>query len=400
MKRLANLKSSSNESSISNKRPNLPIPSKGKKNSIAKNNPYPVSGHVNGQHRQPSNGHFSFSTPISSQSIRFASPSPSKQSLPLSHDGNGHPVTSAKSTAPTLSTTGETTRSETAPSKAGTSATAARTEGEANSTFSSPAPSLRSLTTTLTTMQSQAPPNQVHSGNGQSGANMQASGQQQFSHQFPPSTPASAVPAHLVPHGHPTTYNTATANNILTDDASVLTLASSSKRRRRNSLDTNASVRALAPASMFGGSRESLPLSLLSANIGEPPNSSITNAPGAVSRPSMSGLASAERASVYSSSGIVPALTSERNSLYAVKPAGGDGGSVRNGLTGHGRTDSMTNSIAGVSSPLISPSATGRASRRGSAWGEVTGEESDTEKTEHDRGELEPNGKESALFSE
>lgn len=46
------------------------------------------------------------------------------------------------------------------------------------------------------------------------------------------------------------------------DNASVLTLASSSKRRRR-SLETNASMRALAPSSMydFNASKESLPKS-------------------------------------------------------------------------------------------------------------------------------------------
>ncbi|KAL9621941.1 MAG: hypothetical protein Q9160_003603 [Pyrenula sp. 1 TL-2023] len=249
-------------------------------------------------------------------------------------------------------------------------------------------------------MQSQAPPSHAQSGNGHSGVNVQSLGPQQFSHQFPPSTPASAVPAHLVPHGHPTTYNTATANNILTDDASVLTLASSSKRRRRNSLDTNASVRALAPASMFGGSRESLPLSLLSGTIGEPPSSSLANASGAASRPSMSGLVSAERASVYSSSGVAPALTSERNSLYAGKPAGGDGGSVRNGLSGHGRNDSLTNSIAGMSSPLTSPTATGRASRRGSAWGEAAGEEGDQEKYSQSRSDADPNGRDQPTYPE
>lgn len=146
---------------------------------------------------------------------------------------------------------------------------------------------------------------------------------------------------------------------------------------------------------MFGGSRESLPLSLLSGNIGEAPSSSLANAPAAVSRPSMSGLASAERASVYSSSGIAPALTSERNSLYAAKPAGGDGGSVRNGFSGHGRTDSMTNSIAGLSSSVTSPTATGRASRRGSAWGEVPGEESDMEIAAHSKNDGEQPEKES-----
>lgn len=114
----------------------------------------------------------------------------------------------------------------------------------------------------------------------------------------------------------------------------------------------------------------------------------------------MSGLAGAERASVYSSSGVAPALTSERNSLYAGKPAGGDGGSVRNGLSGHGRNDSLTNSIAGMSSPLTSPTATGRVSRRGSAWGEVAGEEGDQDKLIQNRNDADANGRDQLSYSE
>lgn len=164
---------------------------------------------------------------------------------------------------------------------------------------------------------------------------------------------------------------------MLTDDASILTLASSSKRRRRNSLDTNASVRALAPASMFGGSRESLPLSVLSASIADPSNTSAGNASGALQR--TPGIA-AERASLISSSGIAPALVSERNSYLGKQ---GDGASIRSGLLGggHGRNDSFTNSLGGgtpntaaLGSPLVSPlfgaGPQGRNSRQSSAWGE------------------------------
>jgi hypothetical protein len=65
-------------------------------------------------------------------------------------------------------------------------------------------------------------------------------------------------------------------------------------------MDTDASVRALAPSSVFGGSRESLPLSVLSGNE---------------VRNSMSGVpaGTGERASVYSSGGLI---ASERNSYY------------------------------------------------------------------------------------
>lgn len=197
-----------------------------------------------------------------------------------------------------------------------------------------------------------------------------------FAHQYPvTSQPASAIPAHLATTAHnPTTYSSATAGNLLTDNASILTLASSSKRRRR-SFDTDASVRALAPRSVWGDSRESLPLSVLSGNA---------ERDHTATRPSVSGLA-AERASVYSSQGVsAPALASERNSYYAssrkevdarslyrdVGPdgrsvnfdgkslAGNEGaslrgyeGSIRSGALGHSRNDSLP----GNASPLHAP---------------------------------------------
>ena len=67
----------------------------------------------------------------------------------------------------------------------------------------------------------------------------------------------------------------------------------------------------------------------------------------------------AERTSIYSATGI---LASERNSFYAKQglSAGagtqGDGASIRSGLFGHGRADSVTGSIGGLpTSPLASP---------------------------------------------
>ena len=103
-------------------------------------------------------------------------------------------------------------------------------------------------------------------------------------------------------------------------------------------MDTDASVRALAPSSLWGGSRESLPLSVLSANM----DSGSVRLPG--------GTAANERTSIYSATGIEP---QPRNSYY-----GGDrkdGASVRSGLLGHGRADSITGSVGGVNSPLASP---------------------------------------------
>jgi hypothetical protein len=386
MKRLANLKSSNAESGatgFSQKRNNIPMTNKSKKSSISRNNPYPLSGKPDPYVA----GHLSLSAPLSSQKFRHSSSlSQSRPSISASHDSQAH----VKSRAPTLSTTAETAASDAANSKAGTSATAAKTDGDRNSTFSSPANSVRSMTTTLTTIQSAAPPlnapvNTTTTGSAvvgtTSGGSMHPPNN--YSTQFPASPPITAVPAHLAPHTHPTTYNSATANNMLTDDASILTLASSSKRRRRNSLDTNASVRALAPASMFGGSRESLPLSVLSASIADPSNTSAGNASGALQR--NPGIA-AERASLISSSGIAPALVSERNSYLGKQ---GDGASIRSGLLGggHGRNDSFTNSLCGgtpntaaLGSPLASPligagpgmgaGPQGRNSRQSSAWEE------------------------------
>ncbi|KAK4941206.1 hypothetical protein LTR10_018879 [Elasticomyces elasticus] len=334
MRRLANLKTlhvDSSEPTGGPRRTTLPTTGKSKKGNM-KNNPYPLSSRTEPQN----NGHLSYSTPLSSQRSRHSSISQSKRSISISHDSQ----TANKSRAPTLATQAETAISDAAPSGAGTSATAPKTDGGRDSTFSSPAPSVRSMTTTLTTVQSiapahnhptaQVPTHSTSASNPTSHINIQ---------------PATAVPAHLAPHGHPTTYHSATANNILSDDASILTLASSSKRRRRNSVDTNASMKALAPASMFGGSRESLPLSVLSGTVihSGADNASLRDASG-VAHPRSN--INAERASLISASGITaPALASERNSYIGSKY--GDAASVRSGLLGggHGRNDSISGSI-------------------------------------------------------
>jgi hypothetical protein len=157
-------------------------------------------------------------------------------------------------------------------------------------------------------------------------------------------------------------------------------------------MDTDASVRALAPSSLFGGSRESLPLSVLSANVD---SSSVVPTPHQP-RPNVAGLN--ERASIYSATGVAPALPSERNSYYAGKQIAADGGSVKSGLIGHGRTDSVSGSIGGAAapgSPLASPRETSGApgilSRNNSAWGEVDEEEKAEDDEEGD--EIKENGK-------
>jgi hypothetical protein len=401
MKRLANLKHSSSDSPSSRtpgKRGN-----KGKGQNGLKNNPYPLSGTIA---RIGSPHSYNDTVSYTESSMQNPEQGLSQQSLRASVSEHNILGNSAKSTAPTLSTNGDTTRSETGYSKSGTMATGhgGVTGGGEGSTFSSPAPSVRSLTTTLTTVQSTAPStqiygaynNQAHNGSSvphvNSSQNNNANQQVHFSHQFPPS-PASAVPPHLAPNGLPTTYSSATANSLLTDNASILTLASSSKRRRRNSLDTNASVRALAPSSVFGGSRESLPLSVLSANVGEASNASVSNVPGVLGRQSLGGLANAERISVYSVSGTTPLIAGgDRGSLIASKQ--GDNGSIRSGIHGHTRNDSTTGSTTGITPPTsVLPTTSsnnttttttpagstnaampGRISRRSSTWGEISGE--------------------------
>ncbi|KAL9097331.1 MAG: hypothetical protein Q9165_000758 [Trypethelium subeluteriae] len=441
VKKLTKKTSSDNAAATTKKgTPNSPI--KSKKQGSLKNNPYPESGYL---HRQSiassANGQLSM-TPTSHVRNSFTT-----------EDGAGEerkpPAASNRSAAPTVATHTGTINSDTAQSKAGTSNTVgggvSSNEGAGNSTFSSPNHSEHSLTTTLTTIQSTAPSTMLNGGGGPlapggGGLGIGTSSTTtttlaaphtptvQFTHQFPStstSPPPSAIPPHLAPQGHPTTYTTATANNLLTDNASILTLASSSKRRRRHSLDTDASVRALAPSSVWGGSRESLPLSVLSANVdagttaGQPQQqgqgqgqgqqgAGVYDSQQARARP---GFASAERASVYSSSGIVPAgglaAGGDRNSYHAAKQqggghdggsvrsgllghvgaggggAGGDGASMRSGLLGHGRNDSITGSIGGIqggaaigapTSPLASPresgTGTGRMGlrRRSSDW--------------------------------
>ncbi|KAI7329702.1 hypothetical protein KC367_g6196 [Hortaea werneckii] len=400
-----------------------------------KNNPYPASGSLPKRDPSPAssvNGQLSFATPkstVQDDNASYTSIAPRKS------EEREEPDHSNRSGAPTLATQPETIHSEAGHSKAPTATTGAGAlssidgAGGANSTFSSPNQSQQSLTTTLTTIQSASPGNalgQSSSGQPASQQHNATGGPVMFSHQYPTSpaplaTPASAIPRHVA-DTMPNSYNAATANNVLTDNASILTLASSSKRRRR-SMDTDASVRAIPPSSVWGGSRESLPLSVLSGNAPEPSGGAA--AAGGLyahshSRPSIGGLASAERASVYSSQGVTaPALASERNSSYSHKPkdlgadakslrslTGGGGidarsqfdarsaydakslndarsmdlsslknyeGSIRSGALGHGRNDSISGSIGSPLATSPGPRQTSLSgapplSRRSSDW--------------------------------
>ncbi|KAB8606245.1 hypothetical protein FH972_025875 [Carpinus fangiana] len=348
--------------------------------------------------------------------------------LPTASNGEHNVDSSNRSAAPTLNTNGD--ASDAGQSKSGT--TSGNTAGAGgDSIFSSSNPSARSLTTTLTTMQSTAAHGQTQPHTPGQASSYSAHHSQQpsqgstyFSHQYPTAPVASAVPPHVTggPSSHlPTTYRSATANNLLSDNASVMTLASSHHNRRigdrRNSADTNASVRAIPPSSQWGGSRESLPLSTVStstadqgqqlgaAGVGQTNNANnIYQA--TTSRPSIGGLASTERHSIYSSSAMTPTgtgLVSERNSLYASSRGGtaadnaslrgltGDANSIRGPLTdggasirgekgadgasvhssvmgGHGRNDSTAGSIG----PLVATSTAPRSGEEVDGSGEST----------------------------
>ncbi|EMC97519.1 hypothetical protein BAUCODRAFT_33234 [Baudoinia panamericana UAMH 10762] len=420
-----------------------------------KNNPYPQSRNVAQRPHSPVssvNGQLSFYAPTS----QGQDDDRSYNSLPPnSSDEKEEPSNGKRSAAPTLATNPDTVHSDAGHSKAATSTTRggalSSVDGAgAHSNFSSPNQSERSLTTTLTTIQSQSAGNALQ--NSASGhhstyhhGSLNNPNPVMFSHQYPvspaPSTTmtASAIPRHMS-EAMPNTYSSATANNLWTDDASILTLASSSKRRRRRSMDTDASIRAIPPGSVWGGSRESLPISVLSGNMEGATGGFYSSAQ---SRPSIGGLASAERASVYSTQGVsAPALASERNSYYrsAKDPADakslrsitmdarsqydarsinadarsmhdarsqlGDVGSLRNyegsvrsGALGHARNDSIPGSIG---SPLSGAGSrhlgtSGALSRRSSEWREVEERDGDEEEEDEDAdGESHGRGREHA----
>ncbi|KAG9758750.1 hypothetical protein KCU73_g3741, partial [Aureobasidium melanogenum] len=333
-----------------------PSSKKAKKASQLKNNPYPQSGRLQ-QCR-----HESLSSQSASDNASLNVHHTPNSTTSRNSSCSAPPVNSNRSQANTVATIPETIASDGGYFKSSTNgqggALSSVDGAGPNSTFSSPNQSQQSLTTTLTTIQStnaHLTPNPPHT----------------HLSQHPP----SAIPPHLASN---------TNNNPHNDNASILTLASSSKRRRR-SMDTDASVRAIAPKSMWGDSRESLPLSVLSANIDH-----------SSTRPAVGGLVSAERASIYSSRDVsAPAIASDRNSYYAAshrqvkdrerdkethrdrdfaadgrsinydakslnfdgRSLGGDvaslrgyEGSVRSGALGHGRNDSIPSAAP---SPMV-----------------------------------------------
>ena len=219
------------------------------------------------------------------------------------------------------------------------------------SAWSSPTPSVRSLTTTLTTVQSTAPGSVLNSGyNPHPSHHHNPNGPpQMYSMPFDAGSPPNhpATPGLL----HPVSYSAATANGVWSDNASIITLASSSKRRRR-SFDTDASVRAMAPSSVWGGSRESLPLSVLSGNFDV----------GGGGR-SIAG----ERASLYGS-------TFRSGDAASVHGVGGPTGSIMGEISG------ASNSGPAAGSPLMASTMVGRPNRGSNGWsvGAAEGEEPET----------------------
>lgn len=370
MKRLASLKSHPDHHSsdaADHRRRHSLSHTKSKKH--AKNNPYPLSGQTTPD-AVKSTDYVSFSDPIT----RMASSEPS-----FSESGESSFVATSTSKRKSLTNNvparPNTVVSDTVKSKsptANTQTTQYTHHGGDGSLFSSPDPSLRSLTTTLTTMQSQnAYPGMQNSGalqqnqhnypNNGFGVAQQIGSQ--FTHQYP--TSPTSLSATMAPHQgsrssssqqnlQATTYFTATANNTLSDDASVLTLASSSRNpRRRNSLDTNASVLALPPSSAFGGSRESLPLSVLSGSTRSvivPPTTSSIQAIAGSGPASHGGDASTSNLAIGSGSG------SNSNLLWPTSSA------VDNSRSSHDAADTLADSTTdAASNSLVAPEPHGVA---------------------------------------
>lgn len=305
------------------------------------NNPYPQSGHVSSKHpqRQQQRESQSIDCPPSSviidadadadadtnardtelELVVHSAEELNRQSIISTTSGRASADVEAESRPPTN-----------APSYGGTSLAGtmitATDPRRADSTFSSPAPSARSVATTLSTIQSQMA-NGVLAGAANNHNQAQASSSRNAQHDAvqysQPQALVTAMPDNTGDRNtrsayRPATYSAIIANNLLNDNISILTLASSTQRRRRRSWDTDydhASVRALPP-SQFGGSRESLPLSVLSANLDGQPTSPGLNAARSIAERSVSGLTTA----------------------------------------GHGRADSLNGSIGGVPMAVASES--------------------------------------------
>ncbi|KAL1864700.1 hypothetical protein Daus18300_007502 [Diaporthe australafricana] len=251
------------------------------------NNPYPQSGHSTVESAPDPELRVHSAEELSRQSMQ--STSAGRPSAEAEGDGDGDGEGRPPTTAPSYGGT----------SFAGTNITATDPR-RPDSTFSSPAPSARSVATTLSTIQTHMANGMLNGQPTNTAAPPTSRPQQHQVVQYTqPEALVTAMPASDCDRNRrsayrPATYSAIIANNLLSDNISILTLASSTQRRRRRSWDTDydhASVRALPPASQFGGSRESLPLSVLSANFdGQPTSPGLTTARSIAER-SVSGLA-------------------------------------------------------------------------------------------------------------
>lgn len=288
------------------------------------NNPYPQSGHVSSKHPQHQQQRESQSidypqSPVDSDAhdhelelVIHSAEELNRQSMISTTSGRASGDVEVEGRPPT-----------TAPSYGGTSLAGtmitATDPRRPDSTFSSPAPSARSVATTLSTIQSQmangvlagaANANNPNNNNNPTHASHNA--QLEAVQYSQPQALVTAMPGSTGDRNtrsayRPATYSAIIANNLLNDNISILTLASSTQRRRRRSWDTDydhASVRALPP-SQFGGSRESLPLSVLSATLDGQPTSPGLTAARSIAERSVSGLTTTGHARAESLSGSI-----------------------------------------------------------------------------------------------
>ncbi|KAF8475043.1 hypothetical protein BDZ91DRAFT_712182 [Kalaharituber pfeilii] len=299
-----------------------------------------ISRTHSGKHR--SNSHPSLPIPLNTTSTIATVTGPSCDDVHKRHHQQNH---SAGSDSASSSPSSQ-------PKPSNHTITTTATSLKSPSTFSSPAPSVRSLTTTLTTITSTAP-NLGGGGHNHSNYNPHPS---HYNHTYAPpvffnNSPSSHPSLHPANSSSQMYYPNPTANGLLTDNASIITLASSSKRRRRRSFDTDASIRALAPASLWGGSMESLPMSVLSSMDNERSNASIRT-PG------------------------------DRSSLYGRLGGGGDNSSVRGlnspGLAGASSGDALGSQRSGAGienytlvAGIAGTSVGGVPRCRKGEWGEV-----------------------------
>ncbi|CAI4217380.1 unnamed protein product [Parascedosporium putredinis] len=208
VRKLTNFKaSSSGEGATRHSRLNNPMRMHARHRSGKKNNPYPESGYVSNNHGA-GDGSASYTTGSPQRTSLYSAStggsgsetSLERRSLSSSVAGLPPATSGARSVALTVSTDHETSRSIVAPSHGASSLAGTARGGHESrrgdgSTFSSPAPSERSLATTLTTIQSAA----IGGGHATTTNHASHHGTSNsqtitFNQPFPTTSPASALP--------------------------------------------------------------------------------------------------------------------------------------------------------------------------------------------------------------